>query len=202
MPCAQDGSGEVSGLSGEVEDQMTREIWKPIFGFEEFYEVSNQGRIRSLARISTFSNRWGGVNHRQVPGRLMPPAANTAGYLHITLRANTKDTTFLVHRLVAAAFIANPSGFKTVNHKNGRKSDNAAANLEWMNQAENNLHARTTLPFKQHRHPVKAIRADGSSLLFPSKISAEKQLLGKATGLISWAIKSGKPALGMTWVVL
>ena len=49
--------------------------------------------------------------------------------------------TYLVHRLVATAFISNPNNYNEVNHKSGIKSCNCSKNLEWCNRSMNMIHA-------------------------------------------------------------
>lgn len=87
------------------------------------YTVSEAGVIR---------NKQGKEIARQV-------ARN--GYERVELWENGKGKKFLVHRLVAAAFVPNPEGKPDVNHIDGEKLNNSAANLEWVTQRENQLHA-------------------------------------------------------------
>lgn len=94
------------------------EQWKPVVGYEGFYEVSNLGNIRN-------SN-----------GRILKPA-NIGGYFSIMLTKNKASRFFRVHRLVAIAFIPNPSGLPIVNHKDENPLNNAADNLEWCTQGYN-----------------------------------------------------------------
>ena len=63
------------------------------------------------------------------------------GYRSLKLRRGGKTITLLVHRLVALAYIPNPLGKRTVNHKNGVKVDNRSRNLEWATHQENHLHS-------------------------------------------------------------
>lgn len=67
-----------------------------------------------------------------------------AGYLRVYVSANSKKKWFLVHRLVAMAFIPNIDNKKTVNHKDGDKSNNHVSNLEWSTYTENLNHAIDT----------------------------------------------------------
>ena len=67
---------------------------------------------------------------------------NNCGYHRVGLvTSNRKNRAFLVHRLVAEAFISNPRKLETVNHISGDKDDNSAKNLEWMTLADNVKHA-------------------------------------------------------------
>lgn len=94
------------------------EIWLSIEGYEELYEVSNMGRIKSL-----------NYNHTKEE-KILRQGKTKNGYLMVILCKEGKRKTFLVHRLVATAFLENPNGYRCVNHKNEIKTDNRVENLE------------------------------------------------------------------------
>ena len=83
--------------------------------------------------------------------RRLQPSVTAKGYHRVRLSsADFKPRNFKVHRLVALAFIPNPSGATEVNHKNGNKADNAAGNLEWVTRTANVRHGyRTGLLFNR-----------------------------------------------------
>lgn len=105
-----------------------KEIWKDVCGYEGVYQVSSMGRVKSL--IGTEKIRQP-VFHRQ-------------GYLQLSLHKDGTKKLFLIHRLVALAFIPNLHDKPDVNHKDGNKSNNSVENLEWVNCSENNKHAYST----------------------------------------------------------
>lgn len=70
-------------------------------------------------------------------GRVITPQVGKAGYVRVELAGKK----YLVHRLVAGAFVANPESKPHVNHIDGNKANNCACNLEWVTQSENQLHA-------------------------------------------------------------
>lgn len=105
------------------------EEWKDVVGFEGIYKISNFGRIRSVG--------YGGKS-----GKILAQHPLKDGYLRIKLTKNGKCYSFLVHRLVAQAWISNPKGYKTVNHKDFNTQNNRVENLEWMSQWQNNEYSR------------------------------------------------------------
>lgn len=108
------------------------ENWVPIDGYEGLYEVSDTGMVRSLKRATT-------------SGRVLSQRVGTGGYLNVCLCKDNCKKTFVVHRLVARAFLDNPEGKPEVNHKNGIRADNRAENLEWVTRSENERHAYEVL---------------------------------------------------------
>ncbi len=93
------------------------EIWKDIKDYESLYQISNHGRVKSLSRQITSHNK--GYTRKE---RIRKPF-DTKGYYSVTLHKNSKRKTFLVHRLVAQAFISNPENKPEVNHKDGDKKN-------------------------------------------------------------------------------
>ncbi len=75
-------------------------------------------------------------------GKQLRPQNNGNGYLKVSLRINKKECQKYVHRLVAECFIEKTSD--QVNHKDGNKSNNHVSNLEWVTNAENQVHAHKT----------------------------------------------------------
>lgn len=112
------------------------EIWKAIPGYEGYYEASNLGRIRSVAR--RYVNSRGA--ERRVVERILSPCTTRNGYCLVTLFREKRRCYQLVHRLVATTFVPNPDGRSEVNHKNGDKADNCVNNLEWCTTSENLKH--------------------------------------------------------------
>ena len=102
---------------------MIEEIWRSIDGYEGLYEVSNTGLIRSLDRFVGNRNR--------IKGKILSIKIEKNGYCSVALFKYGKMKRYLVHRLVARAFIPNPDNLPQVNHKNEDKSNNNVDNLEW-----------------------------------------------------------------------
>lgn len=112
------------------------EIWKPVVGYEEYYEVSNTGRVRTIPRI-VYTNNGGYIN---IGRAIKTPMLHYKGYLQVRLKVNNRPKTFFVHRLVAESFIPNPNGYKYVNHIDEDKTNNSVENLEWCSALYNNLY--------------------------------------------------------------
>lgn len=95
--------------------------WAKIDGYD--YSVSARGDVRN--------DKTGAIKKAKV---------TKCGYLLVDLYHQGVCKSLTVHRLVATAFVPNPSGKEQVNHINGNKADNRAENLEWATQSENQLH--------------------------------------------------------------
>jgi hypothetical protein len=108
------------------------EIWKDINGYEGYYQISNQGNVRSI-------DRFDGVHDRK--GTIIKPSLKQNGYLQVGLRMHSKRKWIGVHRLVAIHFIENPNNKPQVNHIDGNKQNNTINNLEWVTAKENQNHA-------------------------------------------------------------
>ena len=113
-----------------------QEVWKDIVGYEESYQVSNLGNVKSLRR--EYSPNGG---KRFTEEKLLKFGIHKDGYLQAHLSENGKTKTFLVHRLVAIHFLDKIYDKLEVNHIDGNKKNNLFSNLEWSNRSENMKHA-------------------------------------------------------------
>lgn len=121
------------------------EIWKAVPGHEGAYEVSDQGRVRSLDRPLTQAGRNGTIYTKLVRGRLLRPGRSSGGHLTVALgRGDSR----LVHHLVLAAFVGPRPSDKETRHLDGEHTNNRLANVEYSTRSRNTQdkkwHAGTT----------------------------------------------------------
>ncbi len=139
---------------------MENEVWKPVKGYEGYYEVSSHGRVRTIDRVIDKSD---GTTQRR-RGKISALGTDKNGYHTLSLWKEGKAEFFRVARLVAIAFIENPENKPTVNHINGIKDDDKVSNLEWSTYSENMQHAYDTRlninPKGEEHHLVKLTDLD------------------------------------------
>ena len=138
--------------------KIMKEIWKPVVGYEKYYEVSSEGQIRSLPR-RVHAGR--GVYYEK-PGRIRRPVFNKAnGYYMLFLNGESEKKCVYVHRVVAQAFCDNPQKHEMVNHINEIKTDNRAENLEWCSKEYNNaFNGKDQRPCK----PIEQLSMEGTRI--------------------------------------
>jgi hypothetical protein len=157
---------------------MIIEEWRPVPGWEQFYEVSNRGRLRSMDREVS----CGGGRRRVIKGRLRLLQI-VRGYRHVILEDGDKKKNEYVHRLVLLAFRGQPKPGMQGCHNDGQKFNNHLDNLRWdtlaSNKADMVRHGTST---KGERNPnaklslaiAQAIRRDRAALGWSYKKLARK----------------------------
>ena len=118
---------------------MQEEIWKDIPGYENCFQASNLGRIRSLDRFIKRKNKNGTYSNYLVRGKIVTQFISNSGYYRVRL-----DRSKSVHRLVAETFIPNLDMLPCVNHKDLNPLNNCADNLEWCSYYYNNHYDNAT----------------------------------------------------------
>lgn len=111
-----------------------KEEWKPVIGFEGYYEVSSLGRVRSLDR----TDRLG----RFHAGRILSQCDNGNGYLIVNLKVDGQQKMRTVHSLVAEAFIGPVPAGKEVCHGPNGQQDNSVSNLSYGTRKLNHSHKK------------------------------------------------------------
>lgn len=120
------------------DESLLNEIWTDVPGYNG-YQVSNMGRVKSTAR-TVYSRGFGGCPFT-VHEKILKVDIGNNGYRRVTFSIEGKTKRFLIHRLVAEAFIENTHNLPQVNHKKGIKADNRASQLEWVTHNDNEKHS-------------------------------------------------------------
>lgn len=178
------------------------EEWKDIDGYEGLYQISNLGRVRRLPTevINSFGVR------RFFEGGILNPT-NSQGYLIVDLSRGGFRKHYLIHRLVAQAFLENPNSLPFVNHKDENKSNNTVDNLEWCTPQYNtnygtsierrsNSHRGKKHKFSHHKKQWKAVSKyskDGEFICtYPSMTIAAAETGNKVQNISNACIKGCK----------
>ena len=127
-------------LKGEMKESafalLEGEEWRDVVGLEQYYQVSNKGRVRSKDRKSK-ANKNG---ERVYKGKIINGIKNKQGYVRMVLKVRPKSIAVFLHRLVAQAFLPNEDNLPFVNHKDENPLNNCSDNLEWCTQEYNNTY--------------------------------------------------------------
>ena len=175
------------------------EVWKPVPGYEGLYEVSNLGNVRSINWRNT-----GVVKNLYLK-------THNKGYLQVELAKDGIKKSFVVHRLVATAFLPNPLAYPEVNHKDENKKNNVVENLEWCSRSYNVLYSISSRKSVKHREycsrnsknsslKVQQIAKDGTVI----KVWSNSREVFLQTGMSDWSISeccrgNRKSAYGYFW---
>ena len=111
------------------------EIWKDIEGYEGLYQVSSEGRVKSLER--SIPSKFGSMRIKKE--KIL--SQSKGRYCSVTLSYNGKSEYPSVHRLVSKAFIPNPNNYPIVMHRDNNGTNNNIKNLKWGTYSENNQQA-------------------------------------------------------------
>ena len=179
------------------------EIWKDIEGYDGAYEVSNLGRVKSVARMPNDAK-----GRRHPVGERLLRVRDRKGYDVVTLSKDGELKTFCVHRLVAQAFIPNPDRLQVVNHKDENPKNNRADNLEWCTVSYNTSYGTGTARQASTRrerdnYPTKAVVQrdfDGNFIAEFKSLSDASKATGIDKALISKSCKRiNRTAGGYVW---
>ena len=161
--------------------------FKKINGFDYDYCINDSGDV-----IKVYEYRYR-LDNPIVKVKPMKGGMYSNGYRFVALTKNGESHNYLIHRLVAGAFVPNPNNYPCVNHKDGNKLNNDASNLEWCTQAQNLRHAVSIGLVESQckiRRKVVVSAPDGSVMHFDSMHDCCKYF-GYKKGL-AWTLHKSK----------
>lgn len=170
-----------------------KESWKDIVGYEGIYEISNAGIIKSIK------------NNKNKKEKTLKHFVDN-NYHRVCLCKNGHKKRFMVHRLVAEAFIPNPNNYPEVNHKDENKENNYVGNLEWCNKKYNMNYGtqkeRSRLKnIETQKNPIFQMDKYGNIIkLWKSANRAQKEGGFKASSILKCVNKMAKTHDGFIWI--
>lgn len=179
------------------------EQWKPIKDYEDVYEVSDHGRIKSLDRHIISKDGRKIFIHGRIIKLISSKITqrHPKPMYHVELWKNGKRKVFMIHRLVAEAFIPNPENKPQVNHIDGNRLNNHVSNLEWNTNSENMHHAyKTGLTKPRNAKKIQGINIKtGESVIFESAYMAGRKLQCNPDAIRSALKGRSKTSFGFVW---
>lgn len=172
------------------------EIWRDVPGFEERYQVSNLGRVKSKSYI-----RFNGFGIYQTKELILKPFMETCGHLKVCLYKDGKIKRVKIHRLVASVFIPNPENKPEVDHIDTDTTNNTVWNLRWVTSRENKMnpitHQRMVLAHKgKNTKPVFCKNKISNKILHFTSIKDAGEYLNIDTGHITDCCKGKRKSAG------
>lgn len=190
---------ERTDLPMQPQNTISPEEWRPVVGWEGWYEVSDLGRVRRVRRAPATR-----------PGLILVPSSNPNGkggspYPIVHLWKCCRGKAYAIHRLVLAAFVGPRPAGRVAHHKNADRSDNRLANLEYVTQSHNVRDG-----FERGRPPTRIsklkpgeaalIRAsDESAAVLAERYGVTRQIINRARGVACLCcpdgrhVKTGRP---------
>jgi hypothetical protein len=162
----------------QIKLELQSEIWKDVKSFEGTYQVSNLGRVKRIDNSKIRNKRYCGEYY-------FKGMDNGCGYLRIKLTKNNISKRYMLHRLIAEAFIPNPQNKPQVNHIDGNKQNNSISNLEWVTRLENVRHA-WEIGLCEHLREISRITGKRTIHLIPR---ITKNVLDTESGIFYESIK-------------
>lgn len=156
------------------------ETWKDIEGYENLYQVSNTGRVRSIKNNKVY---------------VLKQYTTIYGYMKTILWKNNKMKNFPTHRLVAKAFIPNPNNYPIINHKDENKTNNCVDNLEWCTPKYNSNYGKSRERCSMNNgsnKPVFQVDFDGNIIEEFYNISSASKKTGINQNLIAQCCRGEK----------
>jgi len=173
-----------SYLCPMINDKDMKEEWKPVVGYEGYYEVSNLGNVRSIDRLD--SRGWRRKGH---PCSLVTRSDNR---ITVALCRENTVRARLVHRLVADAFLPNPNNYPQINHKDFDPTNNRVDNLEWCTAKYNVNYSIDNVLASIRENicvPVRQLDKDGNEVARFGSITEAERVTGICGANISGVIR-------------
>lgn len=167
-----------------------QEQWRPVKGYEDKYEVSNLGRVRSY-----YDN---GTNHLVQESHLIRQKITNANRCCVALCQEGHAKYCFTHRLVAQAFIENPEAKPEINHIDGNPRNNCVENLEWVTRSENHLHRIYTLK-KNPLQQCRRVKCEETGIVYDSVRAAARDIGCDHKSIIRVAQGTQSHAYGYHW---
>lgn len=170
------------------------EIWKDVPGYEGRYQVSSEGNVKSLGRVVMRSDGKP-YTHKEC---ILEHRINCWGYHTVPLSIRdgaNKQRRYMVHRLVAMAFVPNNNNYPQINHIDGNKGNNTPSNLEWCTNSMNQRHAwKLGLNHYTHKFDIAIMQYDlnGNFVKKWRSIHEAARSFGKKAEGHIWACLNGK----------
>ena len=170
-----------------------KEIFKDIEGYENLYQISDQGRVKALGN--------GGSNASKE--KILKPVKDGKKYLRVNLYKQGKRKMCKIHRLVAQAFIDNPNNYEEVNHRDENPANNAVQNLEWVTPKYNinygTRNERVAESNTNHPNKSKQVLCIETGKIYPSAMEAARQTGFNKSAIIRCCNGKLKTAYSYTW---
>lgn len=130
------------------------EVWEDIEGYNSKFQISNLGRVKNTET-----------------GKILKTYKDRYGYITTAIKYKGKTKHYLIHRLIATAFIPNTENKPHINHINTIRDDNRIENLEWTTPKENNNNPLT------RKHLSTAMKIYGSMLGKKGKLCPNSKIV-------------------------
>lgn len=150
------------------------EAWRDIKDYENLYQVSNFGNVRSIDRVIKQYNYSAKKDKIYIyKGKILTQGIDRNHYARVVLSKNNKQKHFMVHRLVAEAFIPNSNNLPYINHKDENSLNNVCTNLEWCTQKYNINYGTRTL--RMRKTQGKKVKCVETGIVYDSISEANKK---------------------------
>ena len=168
------------------------EEWKDIEGYKGKYQISNMGRVKSLKRM-----KRNGKGYQKIPEKILEGVENNRGYLRVQLFKDGKGKWYLVHVLVATAFLENPQNLPEVNHKDEDKTNNRVENLEYCSRSYNLNHGtRNKKVAEKLSKPLFSVDKESGLIMWWQSASEAERQTGIDQGNISACCRGERKSAG------